>query len=358
MSLDVTSDTTSMSYSQALNDALASEMRRDDRVLILGEDIARYGGVFSVTQGLLEEFGPHRVVDTPISENGIVGAAIGMAMSGLRPVVEIMFADFLSLALDSLANGAAALPFAYGDQVSVPIVVRTQGGMGGNGAGPQHSKSLEAWTAHLPGLHTVAPSSPADAKGLLTGAVRSDEPVVFIEHKKLYGGVGEVPSGEHTVPLGRASIARPGRDVTILTYSWMTSVVLRAADLLAEEGIHVEVVDVRSLRPLDLATIVPSVRRTGRACVVTEAWTRYGPGAELAAAVTESAFDHLKAPVLRLGALGVPLPAAPSLEESVLPSVAEIVRGVADLADVDRRPGTAAARAGAERTSFEQGERA
>ncbi|WP_055589264.1 alpha-ketoacid dehydrogenase subunit beta [Peterkaempfera griseoplana] len=321
---------TRLTYAQALNDALRGEMLRDERIVLLGEDIGVYGGVFSVTSGLLEQFGPDRVLDTPISENGIVGAAVGMAMSGLRPVVEIMYTDFLCLALDSIANGAAVFPFAYGGQVSMPLVIRTQGGAGAN-AGPQHSKSLEAWTAHLPGVHTVLPSNPADAKGLLTSALRSSEPVVLVEHKLLYGTEGEVPEGEHLVPLERAQVVRPGRDATVIALSRMVGEALVAAEQLAEQQLDVEVIDVRSLRPLDVATLAASARRTGRVVVAGEAWVRYGPTAEIAAAVTEAAFAELRAPVVRVGSLGVPYPASPALEPTVLPDADTLRRAVEDL---------------------------
>ncbi|MFH0516166.1 alpha-ketoacid dehydrogenase subunit beta [Streptomyces sp. M41] len=321
---------TDMTYSQALNSALRQEMRRDDRVVVLGQDVGVYGGVFSVTQGLLDEFGPERVLDTPISENGMVGAAVGMAMSGLRPVVEMMYTDFMTLALDSIANGAAVFPFAYGDQVQVPIVIRTQGGAGANG-GPQHSKSLEAWTAHLPGIHTVLPSTAADAKGLLTSALRSDDPVALVEHKLLYKTTGPVPEGDHLVPLGTAQVVRPGTDVSILALSRMVGEALIAAEHLAAAGIDAEVVDIRSLRPLDVATLAASARRTGRVVVATEAWVRYGPSAEIAAAVTEAAFAELRAPVVRLGSLGVPYPASPALEPTVVPDAAGIQQSVETL---------------------------
>jgi pyruvate dehydrogenase E1 component beta subunit len=319
-----------MTYAQALNDALRGEMAGDDRIVVLGEDVGLYGGIFSVTRGLLDEFGPDRVLDTPISENGIVGAAAGMAMSGLRPVVEIMYTDFLCLALDSIANGVAAFPFAYGGQVSMPIVVRTQGGAGIS-AGPQHSKSLEAWTAHLPGLHTVLPSSPGDAKGLFTSALRSDEPVILIEHKLLYPVEGDVPDGEYLVPLGTARVVRPGVDVSVLALSRTVLEAMTAAARLAEKGLDVEVVDIRSLRPLDVATLAASARKTGRVVVVAESWVRYGPTAEIAAAVTESAFARLRAPVVRLGSLGVPYPASPALESAVLPDAETIERAVESL---------------------------
>jgi pyruvate dehydrogenase E1 component beta subunit len=314
-----------MTYAEALNDAFRQEMRRDERVIVLGQDVAVYGGIFGATRGLLDEFGSDRVVDTPISENGIVGAAMGMAMAGLRPVVEIMYSDFLCLALDSLANGAAVFPFVSQGRVKVPLVVRTQGGPGGN-AGPQHSKSLEQWTAHLPGIHTVMPSSPADAKGLLTAAIRSDDPVILFEHKRLYATAGLVPEGEHITPLGTAKVVQEGTDITIIAMSGMVRHALDAAATLAAIGVSAEVVDVRSLRPLDTATLVASARKTGRVVVAAETWLRYGPTAEIAAAIMEEAFDALRAPVARVGALAVPYPAGPSLESAVLAGAADIVR--------------------------------
>jgi pyruvate/2-oxoglutarate/acetoin dehydrogenase E1 component len=314
-----------MTYAQALNDALRQEMRRDERVIVLGEDVAVYGGIFGATTGLLDEFGPDRVVDTPISENGIVGAAIGMAMSGLRPVVEIMYSDFLCLALDSLANAAAVYPFVSHGRVTVPLVVRTQGGPG-NSAGPQHSKSLEQWTAHLPGIHTVLPSDAADAKGLLTAAIRSDDPVVMFEHKALYTTEDLVPEGEHLTPLGTARVVYEGTDVTIIALSGMVRHALDAAASLSAFGVHAEVVDVRSLRPLDTTTLVASARKTGRVVVAAETWLRYGPTAEIAAAITEEAFEYLHAPVARVGALGVPYPAGPTLESAVVRKADDIVR--------------------------------
>lgn len=313
-----------MTYAQALNDALRQEMRRDERVIVLGQDVAVYGGIFGATQGLLDEFGPTRVVDTPISENGIVGAAIGMAMSGLRPVVEIMYSDFLCLAMDSLANGASVFPFVTQGRVTVPLVVRTQGGPGGN-AGPQHSKSLEQWTAHLPGIHTVLPSSPADAKGLLTSALRSPDPVIVFEHKKLYGTEGLVPDGEHVTPLGTAAVVQEGTDVTIVAVSGMVRHALDAAAELSTRGVSAEVVDVRSLRPLDTATLVASARKTGHVVVAAETWLRYGPTAEIAAVIMAEAFEELRAPVARVGAAAVPYPASPALEPAVIGGTDDIV---------------------------------
>ncbi|MGV0716115.1 alpha-ketoacid dehydrogenase subunit beta [Mycolicibacterium sp. XJ662] len=319
-----------MTYAQALNDALRQEMRRDPRVIVLGQDVAVYGGIFGATQGLLDEFGSARVVDTPISENGIVGAAIGMAISGLRPVVEIMYSDFLCLAMDSLANAASVFPFVTQDRVTVPLVVRTQGGPGGN-AGPQHSKSLEQWTAHLPGIHTVLPSSPADAKGLLTSALRSTDPVIMFEHKKLYGTEGLVPDGEYVTPLGAAAVVQEGTDVSIIAVSGMVRHALTAAAELSTRGVSAEVIDVRSLRPLDTATLVASARKTGHVVVAAETWLRYGPTAEIAAVIMAEAFEELRAPVARVGAAAVPYPASPALEPAVLGGADDIVHAAQSL---------------------------
>jgi pyruvate/2-oxoglutarate/acetoin dehydrogenase E1 component len=306
-------------YREAVSEALREEMRRDERVVVLGEDIGVYGGVFKVTSGFLEEFGETRVLDTPISEGGIVGCAVGAAMLGLRPVVEIMYADFLTLAMDQLANHAALLPFVYGDQIAVPLVVRTQGGAGAS-AGAQHSKSLEAWVAHIPGLRVAMPATPADAKGLLKTAIRETEPTVIFEHKLLYNTKGPVPDGDHLTPLGSAVIRRPGRDVTIVATSRMVLEALAAAEALVAEGIEAEVVDPRTLRPLDTATILESVSRTHRALVVYEAWRTGGFGAEIAAGIAEEGFDYLDGPVRRLGGRDLPIPYSPPLEAAVIPT--------------------------------------
>lgn len=306
-------------YREAVSEALREEMRRDERVIVLGEDIGVYGGVFKVTSGFLEEFGEARVLDTPISEGGIVGCAVGAAMMGLRPVVEIMYADFLTLAMDQLANHAALLPFVYGDQVTMPLVVRTQGGAGAS-AGAQHSKSLEAWVAHIPGLRVAMPATPADAKGLLKTALREMEPTVIFEHKLLYNTRGPVPDGEHLTPLGSAVVRRPGRDVTIVATSRMVLEALAASGALAAEGIEAEVVDPRTLRPLDTATILESVSRTHRALVVYEAWRTGGFGAEIAAVIAEEGFDYLDGPVRRLGGRDLPIPYSPPLEAAVIPT--------------------------------------
>ncbi|HLN14627.1 MAG TPA: alpha-ketoacid dehydrogenase subunit beta [bacterium] len=312
-------------YAEALHESLVSEMRRDPRVVVFGEDIGIYGGVFKVTKDLQQEFGAERVRDTPIAEEAIVGLAIGSSMMGLRPVCEIMYVDFLPLALDQLINQASLMQYIWAGQVQLPFVLRTQGGAGG-AAGAQHSKSLEAIVAHIPGLKVVMPATPADAKGLLTASIRDPNPVVFIEHKMLYNTRGPVPEGEHLVPLGVADIKRPGGDVSIVATSRMVLEALRAAEELERDGVSAEVVDVRTLRPLDVATIVASVKRTHRAVVVNEGWRTGGFGAELAAVIAEEAFSYLDAPVQRLGAADLPVPYSPGLEPASVPDAAAIAR--------------------------------
>ena len=317
--------TREMFYNEALGDALRLEMRRDERVIVMGEDIAEHGGAFQVTAGLLDEFGPARIRQTPISEIGIVGTGVGAALTGLRPVVELMYVDFSGLAMDQIVNQAAQNRFMFGGQARVPLVVRTQGGSGrGNAA--QHSKSLEAWFTHVAGLKVVMPATPADAKGLLTAAIRDDDPVMFIEHKLLYRTKGPVPEGEHLVPLGHADVKRAGTDLTIVTWSREVLFALDAAARLAEEGIEAEVIDLRTLVPLDSAAILESVRRTHRVLVVHEAVRRGGYGAEIAALIAEQAFDDLDAPPRRLAGLETPIPYAQHLELSVTPQVDDIVR--------------------------------
>jgi pyruvate/2-oxoglutarate/acetoin dehydrogenase E1 component len=311
-------------YNEALGDALRLEMRRDETVVVIGEDIAEHGGAFQVTAGLLDEFGPGRIRQTPISEIGIVGAGVGAALTGLRPVVELMYVDFAGLAMDQIVNQAAQNRFMFGGQARVPLVVRTQGGSGrGNAA--QHSKSLEAWFTHVPGLKVVMPATPADAKGLLTSAIRDDDPVIFIEHKLLYRTKGQVPEGEHLVPLGSAEVKRPGRDLTIVTWSREVLFALEAAEKLAAGGVDAEVIDLRTLVPLDRETIFSSVRRTHRLLVVHEAVKRGGYGAEIAAMIAEEAFDDLDAPPRRLAGMETPIPYAQHLEKGVVPQVEDIV---------------------------------
>ena len=316
--------TREMFYAEALGDALRHELRRDPNVIVFGEDIAEHGGAFQVTAGLLKEFGAERIKNTPISENGIVGMAVGAALTGLRPVVELMYVDFMGLAMDQIVNQAAQNRFMFGGQARVPMVLRTQGGSGrGNAA--QHSKSLEAWVAHVAGLKVVMPSTPADAKGLLASAIRDDNPVIFIEHKLLYRTKGEVPTGEHLVPLGVADVKRRGNDLTIVTWSREVLFSLEAALKLEGQGIDAEVIDVRTLVPLDREAVLGSVRKTHRLLVVHEAIKRGGYGAEIAAMVAEEAFDDLDAPPRRLAGVETPIPYAQHLERDVVPQVDDIV---------------------------------
>jgi pyruvate/2-oxoglutarate/acetoin dehydrogenase E1 component len=324
--------TTELFYAEALREALRLEMQRDPRVLVMGEDIAEHGGAFQVTAGLLAEFGANRIRQTPISEIGIVGAGVGAALTGLRPVVELMYIDFSGLAIDQIVNQAAQNRFMFGGQARVPLVVRTQGGSGrGNAA--QHSKSLEAWFTHVAGLKVVMPATPADAKGLLAAAIRDDDPVMFIEHKLLYRTKGPVPTGEHVVPLGKADVKRAGRDLTIVTWSREVLFALEAAETLARDGIEAEVIDLRTLVPLDREAILASVRRTRRLLVVHEAIRRSGYGGEIAAMVAEEAFDDLDAPPRRLAGVETPIPYAAHLERGVVPQVEDIVRAARELVE-------------------------
>ncbi len=319
----------SQRYAEALNAALAEEMERDPLVWVFGEDIATYGGVFKVTKDLLARFGEERVRDTPISEQTLAAMAVTAAMTGTRPVLEIMYADFLPLTVDALVNQASIYEYIWNGQVTMPFVLRTQGG-GGAGAGAQHSKSLDAFVAHIPGLKVVAPATPADAKGLLKAAIRDDGPVIVLEHKLLYNTRGEVPDGDHLVEFGRARTAREGWDVSVFATSRMVHEALKAADALESEGVSVEVVDLRSLRPLDVPAIVASVEKTGHAVVVNEGWRFCGFAAELSAVIMENAFDALDAPVERVAGADMPIPYAEPLETAVLP-------GAAAIADACRR---------------------
>ena len=311
-----------MMYRDALRAALHEEMSRDPRVFVVGEEVGRYGGAYAVTRGLFDEFGAERLVDAPISEASTVGLGVGAAITGLRPVVELMYVDFVGLAMDQIANQMAKVRYMTGGQVTVPIVLRTQGGTG-RSAGAQHSQSLESWLAHVPGLRVVMPATPADAKGLLKTAIRSDDPVVFIEHKALYAMKGEVPDGEHLVPFGQAATVRPGKDLTIITYSRMVHYALEAAQKLAGEGIDAEVIDLRTLNPLDMDAMLASVRRTRRALVLNEAHRTAGFCSELAARITEELFDVLQAPVSRVAAKDVPVPAT-LLEKLSIPGPDDI----------------------------------
>lgn len=308
-------------YREALNAALREELERDERVFLMGEDIRDpWGGTFKVTDGILTDFGEDRILNTPISENGIVGLALGAALAGQRPVLELMFMDFVLLALDQIGNQVAKIRYMTGGQVCVPLVVRLPAG-GYLGAAAQHSQSLEALLTHLPGLLVAAPATPADAKGLLKTAIRLDDPVCFIEHKALYGVRGDVPDGEHLVPFGRASVVRPGRDVTVVSWSMMVPMSVQAAERLAEAGIEAEVIDIRTLVPLDEQAILASIERTGRLLVVQEAPLRSGYGAEVAAMVAER---RPGTTIARVGARNTPIPMAPNLERDILPSIERI----------------------------------
>jgi pyruvate dehydrogenase E1 component beta subunit len=316
-----------LTYAQALNQALRQEMRADPRVFLMGEDIGQHGGIFTVTKGLWEEFGADRVRDTPISEAGFVGLGIGAAMAGMRPVVELLFMDFALVAADQIVNQAAKLRYMAGGTVSLPIVIRAQQG-GGRGNGAQHSQSFESWFAQVPGLIVIAPSTPYDAKGLLTSALRANNPVIFIEHKLLYFTRGDVPEEEYTIPIGQAEIKRAGSDITIVSYSRQLLFALQAAQELAQNGIEAEVIDLRTIEPLDMETILESVQRTKRLLVVHEAHANCGLGAEIIARVYETEPNILQTPARRLGAKHVPIPVAENLENAVLPQVSDIVATV------------------------------
>lgn len=319
-----------LTYAQALNQALHEEMQADSRVFIMGEDIGHHGGIFRVTKDLIDEFGPERVRDTPISEAGFVGLGIGAALVGMRPVVELLFMDFALVSADQIVNQAAKLRYMSGGRVSVPLVIRTQQG-GGRGNGAQHSQSFESWLAQVPGLTIVAPSTPADAKGLLKSAIRYGSPVVFIEHKLLYNTKGEVPEGDYTLPIGKAEVKRIGRDVTIVACSRMVLFALQAAEILAGEGIEAEVIDLRTIEPLDMGTILDSVRGTAHLLVVHESHANCGLGAEIITRLYELDPDLLVAPARRLGAKHFPIPVAEPLENAILPQPEDIVRVVREM---------------------------
>jgi len=315
---------------EAISQALWEEMERDERVFILGEEVGVWGGTYAVTKGFYDHFGPERVRDTPIAEGVIVGAANGAALAGLRPVAELMTINFAFLAMDQIVNHSAKLRSMFGGQFTVPIVIRTVGG-GGRQLGATHSQTPDAVFAHFPGLKVVSPGTPADAKGLLKSAIRTDDPVMFIEHATLYQVRGEVPEGEVLEPIGVSKIQRLGRDVTIVTYAKMLQTSLLAAEGLAKEGIEVEIVDLRSLRPLDMGPVVESFKRTNRAVVVEEGWQSYGVGAEVVARLYEQAFDHVDAPIRRVSQKEVPLPYNQTLEQLALPQVEDVMRAVKEV---------------------------
>lgn len=326
-----------MTYRQALHDTLREELLRDESVFLMGEEIGLFEGSYKITAGLLKEFGPKRVVDTPISENGFVGMAAGAAMLGLRPVVEIMTINFIMLAVDEIVNHAAKIYYMFGGQTPVPMVIRTPGG-GGQQLSATHSQNPEVWFAHVPGLKVVAPSSPEDAKGLLRTAIRDNNPVLFLENLALYNAKGPVPDGDYTIPFGQAQVTKEGRDLTVIGYSRMAAVALEVAHKLEQDGgPSVEVVDVRSLRPLDRETIAASVRKTGRAIIAEEDWRSYGVGAELIASIQEDAFDYLDAPIKRVASEEVPLPYAKALERQALAGADKLATAIGELAPRRRR---------------------
>ena len=316
-----------ITYREALNQAMRDEMQRDERVFLIGEEVGYYQGAFKVSKGFVETFGPQRVLDTPITEAGFTGLTIGAAMAGLRPIVELMTFNFGILALDQIVNNAAKIRYMSGGQLSIPIVIRGPGSAAHQLAA-QHSQSLEAWFCHVPGLKVIAPATPHDAKGLLKSAVRDDNPVIFIEAQLLYGTKGEVEDGEYTIPIGQAEITRPGADVTIVAYSKMQLLAMEAAEVLAQEGIQAEVIDPRTLKPLDSETICTSVRKTGRLVIVEEGWPFAGLGAQIAETVYANTFDYLDAPIVRVTGEEVPMPYARPLEDSAIPDRARVITAV------------------------------
>lgn len=319
-----------LTYREALREALREEMKRDESVFVLGEEIAEYGGAYKVTLGLVDEFGHERIRNTPLAESAIVGAALGASLVGMRPVAEIMYIDFSLIALDQVFNQVAKFCYMTGGTMKVPLVIRTQGG-GGRSAGLHHSQSLEALYTHIAGLMVVMPATPYDAKGLLKSSIRDDNPVIFIENKGLYGEEGMVPEEEYLVPLGKADVKREGSDITVVAYSKSVIQALKAAETLEKEGISLEVIDPRTLRPLDEDTILNSVKKTGRAMIVHEACKTGGFGGEIAAIIAEKTFDYLDAPIKRVTALDSPIPFNPKLEDYVLPNEGDIIAGAREL---------------------------
>jgi len=324
-----------ITYRQALNETLRAELERDENVFLIGEEIGVFDGSYKITAGLLADFGPKRVVDTPIAEEGFVGTAIGAAMLGLRPVVEIMTLNFSLVAIDQIVNHAAKMHAMFGQQVKVPLVIRFPGG-GGQQLAATHSQNLEVWYAHIPGLKVLAPSTPAEAKAMLTAAIRDDDPVIFLENLALYNIKGEVPDGEQIAEIGKAAVVKPGSDLTIVSYSRGMVTALHVAEEFEERGVSIEVVDLRSLRPLDRETICASVRKTSRAVIFEDDMLSYGIGAEISATIGEGAFDYLDAPVRRVAASEVPLPYAKPLELAAMPSAADLVRVVEETLDSTR----------------------
>ena len=329
--------TRELTFAQAIREAIDEEMARNEKIVVFGEDVGAWGGVFRTTEGLFDKYGPERVIDTPLSEEGYVGLAVGAAMTGMHPIAEIMFGDFITLPMDQIVNQAAKMRYMTGGQVQVPITVRATMG-GGRSSGGQHSQSWHAWFAHVPGLKVVVPSTPYDAKGLLKTALREPNPVVFFEDKVMYHKIkGPVPEEEYLIPFGQADIKRPGDDVTIVALSRMVHPALAAAEKLAAEGISAEVIDPRTLTPLDEKTLIESVIKTGGAVIVDEGYNRFGATAELAAVIAYGAFDYLDAPVERLGAMDVPIPFTPPLEFATIPDEDKIIRAVHRVLEGRRR---------------------
>jgi pyruvate dehydrogenase E1 component beta subunit len=315
---------------EAISQALWEEMDRDERVFIMGEEVGVWGGTYAVTKGFYDHFGDKRVRDTPIAEAVIVGAAIGAAMTGLRPVAELMTINFAFAAMDHIVNQSAKLRYMFGGQFTVPMVIRAPGG-GGRQLGATHSQTPDVIFAHFPGLKVVAPGTPEDAKGMLKSAIRSDDPILFIEHATLYQVRGEVPDGDFTVPLGKSKIQRPGRDVTIVTYSKSLETSSKAAEQLSKDGIEAEIIDLRSLRPLDMDPVLESFKKTNRAVIVEEGWRSFGVGAEVATRIYEEAFDYVDAPIKRVAQTEVPLPYNRTLEQMALPQVEDVVKAVKEV---------------------------
>lgn len=315
---------------EAISQALWEEMERDPSVFIMGEEVGVWGGTYAVTKGFYDHFGPERVRDTPISEAAIIGAGVGAAMTGLRPVAELMTINFAFSAMDHIVNQAAKMHAMFNGQMMVPMVIRTVSG-GGRQLGATHSQTPDAIFAHFPGLKVVAPGTPADAKGLLKAAIRSQDPILFIEHATLYQTRGEVPEGDYIVPIGKSTVQRPGKDVTIVTYSKMLEISLKAAEQLAKEGIEAEIVDLRSLRPLDMDPVLESFKKTNRAVIVEEGWKSFGVGSEVSARIYEEAFDYVDAPIKRVAQAEVPLPYNRTLEQAALPKVEDVVAAVKEV---------------------------
>jgi len=315
---------------EAISQAIWEEMERDPLVFIMGEEVGVWGGTYAVTKGFYDHFGPKRVKDTPIAEAAIVGAAIGAALTGTRPIAELMTINFAFSAMDHIVNEAAKLHYMFAGQMVLPMVIRTVGG-GGRQLGATHSQTPDAIFAHFPGLKVVAPGTPADAKGLLKSAIRSKDPIMFIEHATLYQTRGEVPDGDYTTPIGKSVVQRPGKDVTVVTYSKMLETSTKAADQLAKEGIEVEIVDLRTLRPLDMGPVLESFKKTNRAVVVEEGWKSFGVGSEVASRLYEEAFDYVDAPIKRVAQKEVPLPYNRTLEQMALPQVQDVINAVKEV---------------------------